>query len=78
MTEGESSKTPAFTMLPVPRGSLIAMQFSDPETNPSPDELATIHMQTFQLLITESNSSSQGGISPLKMRQTLKSPTLGK
>lgn len=39
MTEGESGKTPAFTMLPVPRGSLIAMEFSDPETNPSPDEL---------------------------------------
>lgn len=49
-------------MLTLPWGSLVAMQFSDPETKPSSNELADPHMQAVQLLITKSNSSSQGGI----------------
>lgn len=55
----------------LPWGSLAAMEFSDPETNPSPNQLAVIHMHILELLITQSNSTStQGGVSSLKMKQT--------
>lgn len=58
----------------LPWGSLAAMEFSDPETNPSPNQLAVIHMHILELLITESNSTStQGGVSSLKMKQTERS-----
>lgn len=63
----------ACTMFLLPWGSLEAMEFSDPETKPSPNQLADIHMHTFELLITKPNSTSKGGVSSLKMNQTLKS-----
>lgn len=53
----------------LPWGSLVAMEFSDPETNPSPNQLAVIHMHILELLITESNSTSHGGVSSLKIKQ---------
>lgn len=60
-------------MFLLPWGSLVAMEFSDLETKPSPNQLADIHMHTFELLITEPNSTSQGGVSSLKISQTVKS-----
>lgn len=54
----------------LPWGSLVAMEFSDPETNPSPNQLAVIHMHILELLITDSNYTSHGGVSSLKIKQT--------
>lgn len=33
-------------MFLLPSGSLVAIEFSDPETKPSPNQLADIHMHT--------------------------------
>lgn len=71
--EGKKKKLHACTMFLLPWGSLVAMEFSDPETKPSPNQLADIHLHTFELLITESNSTSQGGVSSLRISQTVKS-----
>lgn len=54
----------------LPCGSLEAMEFNDPETKPSPNQLAAdIHMHTFELLITKAGSALQGGVSSLKSHQ---------
>lgn len=71
--ERKKKEMHACTMFLLPWGSLVEMEFSDPETKPSPNQLADIHMHTFELLITESNSTSQGGVSSLKMSQAVKS-----
>jgi len=52
----------ACAVLVLPWGSLEAMEFSDPETKPSPNQLADIHMHIFKLLIKKSNSASRGGV----------------
>ena len=36
-----------------PGGSLVAMEFSDPENKRSPNQLADIHMHILELLITK-------------------------
>lgn len=61
------------TIVLLRRGSLVAMEFSDPETKPSPNQLADIHMHTFEWLITEANSISQRQFASLKFTQTVKS-----
>lgn len=61
------------TMFLLPWGSLVAMEFSDPETKPSPNQLADIHMHTSEWLITEANSTSQREFPSLKLTQTVKS-----
>lgn len=60
------------TMFLLPWGSLVAMEFSDPETKPSPNQLADIHMHTSEWLITEANSTSQREFPSLKLTQTVK------
>lgn len=62
----------ACTMCLLPWGSLVAIEFSDPETKPSQNQLVDIHMHTFESLITKPNSASQGGVSSLKMNQIVK------
>lgn len=61
------------TMFLLPWGSLVAMEFSDPETKRSPNQLADIHMHTSEWLITEANSTSQREFPSLKLTQTVKS-----
>lgn len=61
------------TMFLLPWGSLVAVEFSDPETKPSPNQLVHIHMHTSERLITEANSTSQREFPSLKLTQTLKS-----
>lgn len=68
----------ACTMFLLPWGSLVAMEFSDPETKPNPNQLADIHMHSFELLITKPNSTSRGGDSSLKMNQTVRSQNVWK
>ena len=68
----------ACTMFLLPWGSLVAMEFSDPETKPSPNQLADIHLHSFELLITKPNSTSWGGDSSLKMNQTVRSQNVWK
>lgn len=60
------------TVFLLPWGSLEAMEFSDPETKPSPNQLADIHMHTSERLITEASSTSQREFSSLKSTQTVK------
>lgn len=61
------------TMFLLPWGSLVAMEFSDPETKPSPNQLANIHMHTSEWLITEANSTFQREFPSLMLTQTVKS-----
>lgn len=63
-------------MFLLPWGSLEAMEFSDPETKPSPNQLADLHKHSFELLITKPNSTFQGGVSSLKMNQLKKQNVL--
>lgn len=51
----------ACTMFLLPWGSLVAMEFSDPETKPSPNQLADIHMHTSELLITSQTPPHREG-----------------
>lgn len=61
----------ASTMFLLPWGSLEAMELSDPETKPSPNQLADIHMHIWAANYT-AKLHLKGGVSPLKMNQTVK------
>lgn len=71
--EEKGGKMCTRTMFLVPWGSLVAMEFSDPETKPSPNQLADINMHTSEWLITEANSTSQREFPSLKLTQNVKS-----
>lgn len=76
ITERKKKEMHACTMLLLPWVSLVAMEFSDPETKPSPNQFADVHKHTLELLITKPNSSPQGWVSSLKMSQTVKSQNI--
>ena len=53
----------------LPSGSLAAMEFSDPETYRSQNQLADINMHAVENLITNAGSASHGRDSSLKMQR---------
>ena len=53
----------------LPSGSLAAMEFSDPETYRSQNQLADINMRGVEHLITNAGSAPRGRDSSLKMQR---------